>query len=187
MRKNLGVKPYFYPMPVLVIGTYNEDGTANAMTAAWGGIANSDLVAICVDRGHKTVENLKARGAFTIGIATESTLAEADYLGIDSGHRVPDKVARTGLTIVKSEFVDAPLFEEFAMSMECEMVKYDDEMELLYGRIKNLGVDESVLDEKGNIDRFKLKPITFDTVYNTYTALGEHVGTAYKDGLKFRG
>ena len=107
MRKNLGVKPYFYPMPVLVIGTYNEDGTANAMTAAWGGIANSDLVAICIDRGHKTLENLRLQGAFTVSIATESTLAQADYLGIDSGHKVPDKVAKTGLTVVKSEFVNA--------------------------------------------------------------------------------
>ena len=100
MRMNFGVKPWMYPMPVLIIGTYNEDGTVNAMNAAWGGIVGADKIAICVDAGHKTTANFKARNAFTVSFADAAHVAEADYVGITSGNDVPDKVERAGLHAV---------------------------------------------------------------------------------------
>ena len=186
MRMNFGVKPWMYPMPVLIIGTYNEDGTVNAMNAAWGGIVGADKIAICVDPGHKTTANFKARNAFTVSFADAAHVAEADYVGITSGNDVPDKVERAGLHAVKSDIVDAPVIEEFPMSLECEVVSYDDETEILIGQILNVSADECVLDESGNIDPAKFGPITFDPVNNTYIKLGETVGAAFSDGAKIK-
>lgn len=184
MRMNFGIKPWMYPMPVLIIGTYNEDGVANAMNAAWGGIVGADKIAICVDLSHKTTENIKARKAFTVSFADAAHVVEADYVGIVSGNDIPDKLDKAGLHTYKSELVDAPIIEEFPMTLECEVESYDDETEILIGRILNVSADESILDEDGNVDPAKFGPITFDPVNNTYVKLGEVVGAAFSDGAK---
>ena len=106
MRKNFGPKPYLYPQPVLIIATYGEDGTPDAMNAAWGGISDSNRVAMYLSAGHKTVQNIKARGAFTVSIADAAHIVEADYFGVESGNKVTDKFARSGLTASKAETVD---------------------------------------------------------------------------------
>ena len=182
MRKNFGAKPMLYPMPVFIIGTYNEDGTPNAMNAAWGGTANSNRIAICVDRNHKTTDNFLARKAFTVAIADVTNVIPSDYVGIVSGFDAPDKISRAGLTPAASQFVDAPLFEEYKMTLECKMVSYDDDSELLIGEIVNICADESVLAEDGQIDIMKLQPITFDPVHNGYHVIGEQIGNAFSDG-----
>ena len=186
MRKNFGAETWLYPMPVFIIGTYNEDGTANAMNAAWGGTANTRRIAICVDKGHKTTENFKKRGAFTVSIADEAHLTEADYVGIVSGHDTPDKIAKAGLTVLASEKVDAPYFAEFPMTLECRLVSYDDESELLIGEIVNISAEESILGEDGQIDVYKMRPITYDPVHHDYVVLGEKAGDAFCDGEKLK-
>lgn len=183
MRKNFGPKTMCYPMPVFIIGTYNADGTPNAMNAAWGGISEEKEISLCISTDHKTAENLLARKAFTVSMATADYVAACDYVGLVSGKQVPEKFARAGFHAVKSEFVDAPLIEELPMALECRMRSYDEESCRLVGEIVNVSACESVLGENGKIDPVKLKPITYDSMNHTYLILGEKVGNAFKDGL----
>ena len=183
MRKNFGAKAMCYPMPVFIIGTYNEDGTPNAMNAAWGGISEETEITVCIDSTHKTAENLMARKAFTVSMATAYQVAACDYVGIVSGTKEPDKFARAGFHATKSAFVDAPLIDELPMALECEVISYDPESCRLLGRIVNVCADEGVLDENGKVDAAKLAPITFDPMHNRYLVLGESVGRAFHDGL----
>ena len=186
MRQNFGAKPWLYPMPVLMIGTYNADGSANIMNAAWGGISEEDEITICVDSAHKTAENLQQRGAFTVSVGTADMLVSCDYVGITSGNQTPDKVARAGFHPVPSALVDAPYFEELPMTLECRVVSYDADTCRLVGKIVNISADESVLNENGRVDPRKLRPITFDPMNNTYVVLGETVGQAFKDGAALK-
>ena len=126
MRKSLGAKPVLYPMPVLIVGTYNADGTANAMNAAWGGISEEKEISICIDSGHKTAENLTVGGGFTVSVATVDTLVACDFVGIASGNSIPDKINRTGWHFVKSESVNAPVFEELPLTLECRVISYNE-------------------------------------------------------------
>lgn len=186
MRKNFGAKPMCYPMPVYIIGTYNEDGTPNAMNAAWGGISEEQEISICVSEDHKTTENILAKKAFTVSMATVETMAACDYVGIVSGSKEPNKFAKAGFHATKSEFVDAPLIDELPMALECELISYDPESCRLVGRIVNVCADESVLGENGKVDPKKLRPITYDPMNHRYLALGEDVGQAFHDGLKLK-
>ena len=182
MRKNFGPKPMCYPMPVYIIGTYNADGTPNAMNAAWGGISEDQEISICVDCAHKTAENLQARKAFTVSMATARYLTACDYVGIVSGNQEPDKLAKAGFHAVKSDFVDAPLIAELPMALECNVISYDPESCRLVGQIVNVCADESVLGENGKVDVKKLQPITYDPMNHHYLTLGEAVGKAFQDG-----
>ena len=186
MRKNFGPRTMCYPMPVYIIATYNADGTPNAMNAAWGGISEEKEISICVDSSHRTAENLAARGAFTVSMATARYMAACDYVGVVSGNKEPEKFARAGFHAVKSEFVDAPLLEELPMALECKVISYDPETCRLVGEIVNVCADESVLDAKGNVDAAKLQPITYDPMNHLYLALGETVGRAFHDGLALK-
>ena len=186
MRKNFGAKEMCYPMPVFIIGTYNADGTPNAMNAAWGGVTEEAQLTICVDAGHKTAENVLARKAFTVSMGTAQYVKACDYVGIVSGNKEPDKFAKAGFHATKSEFVDAPLIDELPMALECEVISYDPESCHLVGRVVNVCVDEAFLDENGKVDVAKLQPITFDPVHHSYLVLGEKVGQAFCDGLALK-
>ena len=186
MRKNFGPKPLLYPQPVFILAAYGEDGTPNAMNAAWGGISEDNEVSICISAGHKTTANILARKAFTVSMATADYVTACDYVGIVSGNKVPDKFARAGFHATKSEFVDAPLIDELPMAVECKLISYDPETCRLVGEIVNVSADASVLGENGKVDPAKLKPITFDPVNNAYLVLGEKVGNAFKDGTALR-
>ena len=186
MRKNFGPKPLLYPQPVFILAAYGEDGTPNAMNAAWGGISEDNEVSICISAGHKTTANILARKAFTVSMATADYVTACDYVGIVSGNKVPDKFARAGFHATKSEFVDAPLIDELPMAVECKLISYDPETCRLVGEIANVSADESVLGDNGKVDPAKLKPITFDPMNNAYLVLGEKVGNAFKDGTALR-
>ena len=186
MRKNFGAKEMCYPMPVFIIGTYNEDGTPNAMNAAWGGVTEEAQLTICVDAEHKTAENILARKAFTVSMGTAKYVAACDYVGIVSGNKEPDKFAKAGFHATRSEFVDAPLIDELPMALECEMISYDPESCHLVGKVVNVCVDEAYLDANGKVDVAKLQPITFDPVHHRYLVLGEAVGKAFSDGLALK-
>ena len=127
MRKNFGAKPWTYPQPVFILASWNEDGTADAMNAAWGGVSDDKELSFCISAGHKTTANILARKAFTVSMATADQMAACDYVGIESGNKVPDKVAKAGWHVTPSFFVDAPLIDELPMAVECRLVSYDPE------------------------------------------------------------
>ena len=137
-----------FPMPVLIIGTYNEDGTPNVMNAAWGGITLEDEITICIDTAHKTWANIAAKKAFTVAFGTASTVKSCDYLGIVSGNKTPDKVAKSGFTTVKSEFVDAPVINELPLVLECQLVSMNESKCNVVGKIVNCAVEGKRLDRR---------------------------------------
>lgn len=186
MRKNFGAKAYLYPMPVLIIGSYDENGKPDAMNAAWGGISEEKEISICISAEHKTTKNIIARGAFTVSIADAENVVACDYVGIVSGNKEPDKIKKTGWHAAKSEFVDAPLFDELPMALECKLISYGEETCRLVGEIVNVCADERILGENGKIDLNKFSPITYDPVHHTYRKIGDVVGKAFSDGLQLR-
>lgn len=186
MRKNFGAKPLLYPQPVLIVATYGKDGIPNAMNAAWGGINDTTQIFMCLSAGHKTVENILARGAFTVSMGDADHVVECDYVGVVSGNKVPDKLEKAGFHTTKSEFVDAPLIDELPMALECTLISYDKESGRLVGEIVNVCADEKILDANGKIDPSTFNPITFDPVNNAYLKLGGKVGNAFKDGLSLK-
>ena len=181
-RVDFGAKPFIYPMPVLIVGTYDENGVPNAMNAAWGTITDMNEITISMSE-HKTTENLIKTGAFTVSIGTEDTVVACDYVGVESASKVPNKFEKAGFHATKSEFVNAPLIDELPMALECKVKSYEDE--ILIGEIVNVTADESILTN-GQIDPKKLKPICYDPVGHTYMSLGEKVGNAFSDGMKLR-
>ena len=187
MRKNFGPNTYLYPQPVLIVGTYNEDGTANAMNGAWGGICGRPKLALNIGYGHKTSDNIKRAGAFTVHIADEAHMAEADYFGLVSGKN-EDKIAKAGMHTEKSQFVDAPVITEFPVALECKVEDIQDQGGLMrvVGQIVNVSMDERVLDADGSLDFNKLNAISFDAMKHAYLKLGGQVGNAYSDGNKIK-
>lgn len=181
MRKNFGAKTWLYPMPVLIVGTYDENGTPNAMNAAWGGVYDTNQVMVCLADDHKTTENIKKTGAFTLSFATADTVVPCDYVGIVSANDVPDKFARAGLHATKSEYVNAPLIDELPMAVECKLIKFNEDG-ICIGQIVNVSADESILDENGKIDAKRLDPIIYDGVTHAYWCLGNKVGQAFSAG-----
>lgn len=186
MRKNFGAKPWTYPQPVFIVGTYDKDGKPNAMNAAWGGISDDTRISICMGSNHKTTENLIASGAFTVSMADVAHMAACDYVGIASGKDCADKMEKAGFHTEKSAFVNAPIITELPMTLECTLVSYDTDTCCLIGEIVNVSADETILDAEGKIDPDKLQPIIFDPVQMTYRALGAVVGKAFRDGLALR-
>lgn len=185
MRKNFGAKAILYPMPVLIIGSYDENGVPDAMNAAWGGISEETQISICVSEDHKTTANILARKAFTVSVADAENVVAADYVGIVSGSKEPDKIKKAGWTAVTSENVDAPLFGELPLALECRLISYDEESCRLVGEIVNVCADERILTD-GKVDLSKFRPITYDPVNHDYLTLGEKVGKAFRDGLKLK-
>ena len=184
MKKDLGVHCYLFPMPTYMIGTYNEDDSVDVMMMAWGGVCAEDMVALNLEAEHKTVLNLEKRKAFTLAVPGTETLKESDFLGIASANKMPDKFERTGLHAVKSDKVDAPVIEEYSLTLECEVVEMQQQPYGLrvLGRIVNVLADEKVLDEKGRIDAGKRNAFAFDQMRNGYYAIGEKVGQAWNAG-----
>ncbi len=185
MRKNFGVKSWLIPQPVLIIGSYDENGVPDAMNAAWGGQYGADLVQLSLSEGHKTTKNIKAKGAFTVSFADASHVAACDYVGMASANDTPDKMKKAGFTVTKSEFVDAPVINELPVALECKLVKINEDGNVI-GEIVNVCADESVLGEDGSIDITKLRPIIVDPINHGYFAIGERVGNAFRDGAALK-
>jgi flavin reductase (DIM6/NTAB) family NADH-FMN oxidoreductase RutF len=186
--KSFGVKPWMLPQPVLIIGTYNEDGTPNAMNAAWGG--QWDRGEIMISMGaHATTGNLARCADFTVAFATKGTMVASDFVGIVSAKNDPDKMKKAGWTSVKSDNVCAPVFTDFPMTMECrikEKMDESDEGYYILAEIVNILVDEKFLDAAGNPDVAKMNLITYEPVSHSYFALGEKVGNAFADGKQLK-
>lgn len=180
--RNLGSEGELFPQSVFIIASYGEDGTPNAMNAAWAGECSRKE--ICFNIGdHKTTENIVKRGAFTVSPADAAHVVEADYFGIATGKKV-DKAAASGMTFTKSEFVDAPVIEEFPLTMECEVTEIQGDADgcRVVGRVVNTRVDERILGEDGRVDFSKFKPLVYDSARTVYHVVGEEVGGAWKVG-----
>ena len=183
--KSFSPKPWFAPQPVLIIGTYNKDGVANAMNAAWAG--QWDMKEIMISMGnHVTTDNLKLGGEFTVAFATKKTMVASDFVGIVSAKNDPKKMEKTGWSIEKATMVNAPVFTDFPMTLECRIKEKYDESETGYyliAEIVNILVDEKYLAEDGNPDMEKMELIVFDPIHHGYIQLGEKVGNAFSDGI----
>ena len=187
MRTKLNNTDGIFPMPVLMIATYNEDGSVNVMNAAWGTMQESDRVVLNLSESHKTMQNIRARGAFTVSIADAAHVVEADYFGVESGNRVSDKLAVSGLTASKAETVDAPVINEFPICMECEFIEFQGGKYGcgVIGRVVNVTADEKVMVD-GKIDMSLVNAIAFDPYTHGYYKVTDRVGEAYKDGFKLK-
>ncbi|MBO6054014.1 MAG: flavin reductase family protein [Oscillospiraceae bacterium] len=186
MKKNLGSKPALFPMPVTVVSAYDAFGVPNAMTAAWVQISDMDKIALFVDPDHKTMKNILETKAFTVAIADVEHMAEADFIGIASGNTMEDKLGKSGLHTVKSEFVNAPVIEEFPVSLDCELVDIIDSEHAyaMIGKIVNTSVEETVIGEDGKVDPEKIHALIFDQFRNGYYAVGEKVGRGWNAGME---
>ena len=187
MRVKLDITEGIFPMPVLMVATYNEDGSVNVMNAAWGTMQERGCVALNLTESHKTVKNIKARGAFTVGIADAAHVVEADYFGVVSGNREPRKFEKSGLTAGKAEKVDAPVINEFPLCLECEFIEYqNNEYGVgVIGRVVNVTADESVMKD-GKVDMSLVNAIAFDPYTHGYYRVAERVGEAFRAGIKLK-
>lgn len=187
MRKQLNITEGIFPMPVLMVATYNEDGSVNVMNAAWGTMQARDTVALNLTETHKTVKNIKDRGAFTVSIADAAHIVEADYFGVVSGNNTFHKFENSGLTAQKAEMVDAPVIAEFPLCLECQFVEYQSNKYGcgVIGKVINVTADESVLDGD-RLDMSLVNAIAFDPYTHGYYKVTERVGDAFRDGLKLK-
>ena len=187
MRVKLDLTEGIFPMPVLMVATYNEDGSVNVMNAAWGTMQERGHVALNLTETHKTVINIKERKAFTVSIADAAHVVEADYFGVESGNKVQNKFEKSGMTATKSELVDAPIINEFPIALECEFIEYqNNEYGVgVIGKVVNITADESVMVD-GKIDMTLVDAIAFDPYTHGYYRVSERVGEAFKDGLKLK-
>lgn len=185
MRKNFGQKDWFYPLPVLIVGSYDENGKADAMNAAWGGIYDHGQVMLCLSEGHKTTQNILSKKAFTVSFADVHHMAASDYVGLVSAHREPEKMEKAGFHTTKSEFVDAPLIDELPVALECRLLKTTEDGNII-GEVVNVSIDQDFLGEDGKLDMAKFQPIAFDPVNNLYRQMSGAVGKAFQDGLSLK-
>lgn len=187
MLKDLGSLPAVFPMPVLMVATYCEDGTVDVMNVAWGGICGMDKIALNLATDRKTLKNINARKAFTVALADEAHIKEADFFGTASGNVMHDKFERTGLHAHKSGHVDAPVIEEFPLTMECRLEEVRDcfgEMRVV-GTIVNVLADERTLDAEGKVGASKLNAVMFDQFRNTYYTAGKEIAHAWHAGAEY--
>lgn len=187
MRMKLNLTEGIFPMPVLMVATYNEDGSVNVMNAAWGTMQERGNVALKLSETHKTVKNIKKRGAFTVSIADAAHVVEADYFGVESGNKVAQKLENSGLTASKSEIIDAPIINEFPLCLECEFIEYQDGKYGcgVIGKVVNVTADETVMVD-GKVDMSLVNAIAFDPHTHGYYKVTERVGEAFKDGLQLK-
>lgn len=185
MKKDLGAQPFLFPMPVLIVGTYCEDGTPDAMNAAWGTVCDYRRVALFLSPGHKTVANIRSRRAFTVAVADEAHLVACDYVGLVSANSNKRKMEKTGWTLERSRLVDAPVVTELPLTLECRLERIDEEVGCVYGEIVNVLAEERVLSE-GQVDLKKLNPLSYDPAGHGYYTMGERVGTAFHDGAALK-
>ena len=183
-RKNFSDRAVITPLPAIMIATWDENGNPDVMMAAWGGQCGPKHICFNLSK-HKTTDNIRLKKAFTVSFATKDDIVQSDYFGIVSGNDVPDKVAKAGFTITKSPNVDAPIINEYKLTLECKVVTFDEDENggaRVVGEIVNMSADESILDEEGNVDLSKLQPVIFDSAKNEYRVVGETVGTAWGSG-----
>ena len=185
-RTNMGAKIFVTPQPALMIGTYDENGNPDVMMAAWGGQCDGNQVCFRLSP-HRTTTNLRATREFTLSYATVRDVAESDYFGTVSANDVPDKIARTGFTVTKSQNINAPIIDQYPLTLECrvvEIIERGNDGCFVIGEVVNTIADPAILTD-GRIDLCKLQPIVFDAAIPAYRAVGDTVGAAWGAGQVF--
>ena len=184
MKKDLGVVPAVYPMPVLMVAAYDKNEKVNVMNVAWGQICDEDKIILFIGEGKKTWLNIKESKAFTVSIADKAHMDAADFFGIASGNKIDDKFERTGYHAAASDKVHAPVIDEFPVAMECELLEFlhTDYVDGIVGKIVGVKAEEAVLDEKGKIDPERMQALIFDQFRHGYYVTGEQVGKAWNAG-----
>ena len=187
MKKQIKTTEAIFPMPVLLISTFNEDGSVDVMNAAWGTMIDRDVVALNLSETHTTVKNIKARKGFVVHIADAKHVVEADWFGCVHGEKEPDKFKKSGLTYVKSDLVDAPIINELPIALECGFLEYQSCATGLgvIGKVLRTSVEEAHLKD-GRVDIDSLQAIAFDPYTHGYYRVGGRVGDAFRDGLKLK-
>ena len=185
MKKELGVHPYLFPMPVLMIATYGDDNVVDVMNMAWGGICAENMVSLNIVEDHKTSENIKKRGAFTLSIADIPHIEAADFFGIASGKEIKDKLGRVGFHASPSSKANAPVIEEFPFAMVCLLDHEDPETGMVYGKIVEVLAEESCLNADGKFDLDLAQAVCYDSFSHSYRRIGEKVAPAFASGKKF--
>ena len=186
--KSFKSQPWLLPQPVLIIGTYNSEGKPNAMNAAWGGTWDMHEIIISLSR-HATTDNLALTGEFTVTFATTETLVASDYVGLVSANKEPDKIEKTGWRVEKAPDVNAPVFLDFPMTLQCRVKQKIDESETGYylvGEVVGILCDENYLAADGKPDVEKMNLISYDPVHFNYIQLGKVVGKAFADGKNLK-
>ena len=186
--KSFKPSSWMLPQPVLIIGTYDAEGNPNAMNAAWGGQWDGKEIMISMG-AHQTTLNLNTCGDFTVAFATQDTMVAADFVGIVSAKNDPEKMQKTGWHIEHAPNVNAPLFTDFPMTLECRIKEKIDVSETGYyivAEIVNILANEDYLATDGKPDMVKMDLITYDPIHHGYVALGERVGNAFSDGNKLK-
>ena len=182
MKKEIKKAPGIFPMPVLMIGTYNEDGSVDVMNAAWGMAQSMNQLKLCLTESHKTVKNMKRTMACTVALGTKNLMVESDYLGIVSANNVPDKFEKSGLHSVKSGKVDAPIIEEYPICMECKVIGFEEDGTLV--EVVNVQAEENYLNEDGTLKLDEMGIIAYDPYSHGYYEVGRKVGNAFQEGKK---
>ena len=185
-RTQMGPNIFITPQPALMIGTYDENGNPDVMMAAWGGQCDGNQVCFRLSP-HRTTTNIRQTKEFTLSFATQRDIAQSDYFGIVSANDVPDKIARAGFTVTKSANINAPIINEYPLTLECKVVELMERPEggcFVIGEIVNTIADPSILTD-GKIDLDKLQPVVFDAATVSYRAVGEQVGKAWGSGKVF--
>ncbi len=187
-KKNFSNKVVITPLPVLIIATYDANGNPDAMNAAWGGQCGGKHITFELS-AHQTTENIRLKKAFTVSFADKKHVVESDYFGVVSAKQEPNKIAKAGMTVTKSKFVDAPVINEYPLTVECKVVEFVEDGKggaRVVGEIVNMQAEESILDADGNIDLSKMEPIMYDSSKHYYRVVGEKVGNAFSDGKKIK-
>ncbi|MBQ6536000.1 MAG: flavin reductase [Firmicutes bacterium] len=186
MKRNLGALPAVFPMPVLMVAAYDAAGNVGIMNAAWGMMCGRDKIALCIGEAHKTTKNIRESKAFSVALADLTHMAESDFFGIATGNTMPGKFAKSGMTAVKSNYVNAPVVTDYPLVMECELLEIveSEHLHAVVGRIVNVAAEESVLDAEGKVDVTKLNALIFDQFRAGYYLVGEQVGQAWDAGME---
>jgi flavin reductase (DIM6/NTAB) family NADH-FMN oxidoreductase RutF len=186
MKVSLQPHTMLLPSPVLIIGSYDAEGKANIMNAAWGGIASSQppCISVSLREATLTYHNISASGAFTVNYPSVKHVTEADFVGTVSGRNF-DKFRAAKLTPVKSDKVNAPYVAEFPLALECKLVqKVPLGLHTMFiGEIVGMVGDEEILGENGMPDIEKVKPFVWGASgAMAYYSLGDPVGKAFSTG-----
>lgn len=187
-KKNFDKQAVITPLPVLIIATYDANGNPDAMNAAWGGQCGPKHIVFELS-AHQTTENIRLKKAFTVSFADKKHVVESDYFGVVSAKKEPNKIQKSGMSVTKSKFVDAPVINEYPLTVECKVITFEEDGRggaRVVGEIVNMQADESILDENGNIDLGKMEPIMYDSSKHYYRVIGEKVGNAFSDGKKLK-
>lgn len=185
MKKKVNICPAIFPMPVILIATYNDDGSIDVMNAAWGCAFDTKQIELNISDSHRTTENIRKRKAFTVSLANVANMVPADYVGIVSGKNEPKKFEKTNWKAHKSELVDAPILDDLPYSLECTLECFKEDYGII-GNIVQLLVDEKYLDKDGKVNLAKMKIIAYDPFNHGYHVVGEKVGQAFSEGRKIK-